>query len=195
MSKVVFDISTSLDGFIAAAGRSPEHPTGPGGDRLTEWAFGRDKVNQRYLEEAVGGLGAVICGRATYDSSLPWWQSDGPSGPARRPVFVVTHAAPESAPADGVYHFATQGLEDALSQARVAAGDKTVCIMGGADIGRQYIDAGLVDEISLHVVPVLFGEGTRLFEKLSDHHMHLETLEVISTPDAIHTRFGVLGRS
>jgi dihydrofolate reductase len=134
----------------------------------------------------------VIAGRRTYDSSVAWWGPDGPSGPARVPVFVVTHEAPEDAPEGGVYTFVTGGIERALEQARIAAGDRTVCVMGGAATGRQYIAAGLVDEISIHLVPVLFGGGTRLFEELGGEHIRLETAEVVETANATHLRFRVV---
>jgi len=191
MTKIVFDISMSLDGFITAANRTAEEPMGAGGERLHEWAFGRDEQNRTYLANAVSGLGAVIAGRETYDTSVPWWGADGPSGKARRPVFVVTHRTPAESPENGVYEFVPGGIHDALERAREAAGDQAVCVMGGADLGRQYIAAGLVDEISLHIVPVLLGEGTPLFAGLAASPIHLESLEVISTPDATHTRYRV----
>lgn len=191
MGRVVFDISMSLDGYMTAAGQTPEEPLGPGGERLTEWAFGTDERNSEYLTSQVAGLGAVITGRATYDSSLPWWRSDGPSGSARRPVFVLTHTAPEDAPVDGVYTFVTDGIESALRQARTAAADQVVCIMGGADIGQQFLAAGLVDEVSIHLVPVLFGAGTRMFDHLGPEHIQLEAVDALATPTAIHTRFRV----
>jgi dihydrofolate reductase len=191
MGRVVFDISMSLDGYMTASGQTSEEPLGPGGQRLTEWAFGADEKNQEYLATQVAGLGAVITGRATYDTSLPWWGADGPSGPARRPVFVLTHAAAEDSPPDGVYTFVTDGIESALRQARAAAGDQVVCIMGGADTGQQFLAAGLVDEISVHLIPVLFGAGTRMFDHLGSQHIQLEALEALATPTAIHTRFRV----
>lgn len=91
MSKVVVDMSMSLDGFDTAANPRLEEPMGDGGQKLVEWAFGSDERNRKYLETAIAGLGAVIAVRRTYETSLPWWGADGPSGPARRPVFVVTH--------------------------------------------------------------------------------------------------------
>ena len=191
MGRVVFDISMSLDGYMTADGRTADEPLGPGGQRLNEWAFGGDQQNRAYLEAAVSGLGAVITGRTTYATSLPWWGADGPSGDVRRPVFVLTHAAPDDTPPDGVYRFVTDGLESALRQAQAAAGDADVCIMGGADVGQQYLAAGLVDEVSLHVVPVLFGAGTRMFEHLGPDHIQLEAVEAIASPTAIHTRFRV----
>ncbi len=191
MGRVVFDISMSLDGYMTAAGQTADEPLGPGGQRLNEWAFGTDEQNQDYLASQVAGLGAVITGRTTYDTSLPWWGADGPSGPARRPVFVLTHSAPQDPPTGGVYTFVVDGIESALSQAQAAAGDQAVCIMGGANIGQQFLAAGLVEEISVHLVPVLFGAGTRMFDHLGPDHLQLEALGAAATPAAIHTRFGV----
>ena len=192
MSQVIFDISMSLDGFITAANRTAEEPLGAGGERLHDWAFGQDPVNREYMESAVASLGAVITGRVNYDDSIPWWGSDGPTGPARRPVFVVTHKLPETSPQGGVYTFVTGGIAAALDQARIAAGKKDVTVMGGANIGQQYLAAGLVDEISLHLVPVLFGAGTRMFEHLGQQHIRLEPISVLSTPTAIHARYRIV---
>ena len=192
MSKVIFDISMSLDGFVTASNVRPEEPMGDGGQRLHEWAFGEDERNRELLAEAVNFVGAVIAGRRTYALSVPWWGADGPTGPARVPVFVVTHAEPEEVPEEGVYTFVTDGIESALEQAKMAAGDKDVAVMGGAEMGQQYIGAGLVDEISIHLVPVLFGGGTRMFEHLGGEHIQLETAGVIETPEATHLRFRVV---
>jgi dihydrofolate reductase len=192
MTKVIFDISMSLDGFVTAANVRPEEPLGDGGQRLHEWAFGEDERNRELLEEAVNFVGAVIAGRRTYDLSVPWWGADGPAGPARVPVFVVTHAEPEDAPEGGVYTFVTEGIASALEQAKAAAGEKAVAVMGGAEIGQQFIRAGLVDEISIHLVPVLFGSGTRMFENLGGVHIQLDTTSVIETPEATHLRLRVV---
>ena len=192
MSKVIFDISMSLDGFVTASNVRPEEPMGDGGQRLHEWAFGEDERNRELLAEAVNFVGAVIAGRRTYALSVPWWGADGPTGPARVPVFVVTHAEPEEVPEGGVYTFVTDGIESALEQAKMAAGDKDVAVMGGAEMGQQYIGAGLVDEISIYLVPVLLGGGTRMFEHLGGEHIQLESAGVIETPEATHLRFRVV---
>src|SRR5215203_5034364 len=159
MTRVIFDISMSLDGYMTATNVSAEEPLGDGGQRLHEWAFGEDEHNRELLAEAVDSVGAVIAGRRTYDLSVPWWGADGPSGPARVPVFVVTHAEPEDTREGGVYTF-VDGIESALEEAKAVAGDKDVAVMGGAEIGQQYIKAGLIDEISIHLVSVLLGSGT-----------------------------------
>jgi len=191
MSKVIADISMSLDGFITASRRTPEEPLGDGGERLHEWAFGDDESSHA-LEKSVAELGAMVAGRTTYDDSQPWWGADGPTGSKRLPTFVVTHQAPASSPAGGVYTFVTDGLDSALAQARAAAGERDVAIMGGADLIQQAVAAGVVDEIGIHLVPVLFGGGIRLFEHPRDHQVPLETIATVETPSAVHLRFRVL---
>jgi len=191
MTRVIFDTSMSLDGFMTGANVTPEEPMGDGGMRLMEWVFGDDPRNREYLEQAIGSLGATIAGRRTYDLSVPWWGPDGPSGDARRPVFVVTHEAPTESPENGVYTFVTGGIEEALKQAQAAAGDGVVVVMGGADLGRQYLAAGLLDEISIHLVPVVFGGGIPLFDGLVDR-VDLEPVEAIQTPGATHLRYRVV---
>jgi dihydrofolate reductase len=193
MSKVTFDMSMSLDGFIEAADPTPDEPLGVGGERLHEWAFGEDERDRRVLTEGGRAVGAVIAGRRTYDASVSFWGADGPTGPARLPVFVVTHEPPTDSPQDGVYRFVTDGTEAALKDAREAAGDQNVTVMGGPDLGRQFLAAGLVDELSIHLVPVIFGRGKRLFEGLvGEQHMQLEPLSAIQTPNATHLRFRIL---
>jgi len=191
MGKVIFTISMSLDGYITASNQTPQQPMGDGGERLHDWAFGGDETNQQFLQQAIDGLGAVIAGRRTYDHSMPWWGPDGPTGPARRPVFVVTHEAPADSPPAGVYTFVTDGLKAALGRAQAAAGDRDVTIMGGADLGRQFLAAGLVDEIQLHVVPVLFGSGTPMFDDLHVGHVQLEMIDILPTPAATHLRYRI----
>jgi dihydrofolate reductase len=118
--------------------------------------------------------------------------ADGPSGEARRPLFVVTHEAPEESPEGGVYTFVTDGIGSALERAKAASGGKVVTVMGGASIGQQYIAARFVDEISIHLVPVLFGGGTRMFEHLGGEHIELEPIEAIETRAATHLRYRIV---
>jgi len=188
VGKVVFDQSMSLDGFTTGPNPRPEEPNGEGGMALLEWAFGADgEAGRRLLEESAASLGAVVAGRTTYERSVPWWGPDGPS--ERRPVFVVTHEAPAESPEGGVYTFVTGGIEAALEQAQAAAGGKDVCVMGGASLGRQYLDAGLVDELSVHLVPVLLGDGTRMFDA---QQLALEVTSVVESPAATHMRYRVV---
>lgn len=187
MGKVIYDMSMSLDGYVAAANRTPEAPLGPGGEQLHEWAASDSAL----LGEGVAELGAMIAGRRTYDDSLRWWGADGPTGSARVPLFVVTHESPADSPVDGVYTFVTDGIETALRQAKAVAGDRDVAVMGGPDIGGQYLAAGLVDEVGIHLVPVMFGSGLRMFPELDSRHVQLEPLQTIETPAATHLRFRV----
>ena len=152
MGKVVYDISMSLDGFITAAGQTPLEPMGAGGQRLHDWAFGDDERDREVLSTGLAGTGAVITGRRNYTDALPWWGADGPTGPARLPIVVLCHEIPaDPPPPGGVYTFVTGGVEQALKQAREAAGDKDVTVMGGAETGRQFLAAGLV-VVTWHVV-------------------------------------------
>jgi dihydrofolate reductase len=188
MGKVIFDISVSLDGFMTAANQRPEQPMGDGGLRLVEWAFGDDERDRDVLERGIEGVGAVIAGRRTYETSLPWWGVDGPTGPARVPVFVLCHGEATAPPDGGVYELVTGGVERALELAQQAAGDRYVTVMGGAETGRQFLRAGLVDELSIHLVPVLFGAGTPMFEGLGDEHIQLENMGAVQTDRATHLR-------
>ncbi|RBM04700.1 dihydrofolate reductase family protein [Streptomyces sp. PT12] len=193
MSNVAIDISMSLDGFVTASGVRPDEPLGDGGERLHTWAFGADSRDRDVLERGSAGTGAVVAGRRTFDYSLPWWGADGPSGAARVPVFVVSHSVPERLPDGGVYTFVTDGIEAAVERARGAAGGGDVSVMGGADIVRQVLAGGLADEVSIHLVPVVFGGGTRLFGPLDGGHVHLEPVESVTTPAATHVRYRIVG--
>jgi dihydrofolate reductase len=144
------------------------------------------------LTEGVAGLGAVIAGRRTYETSLPWWGADGPTGEARVPVFVLSHDEPTEPPAGGVYTVVTGGIQDALKQAKAAAGGRYVTVMGGADTGQQYLRAGPVDELSIHLIPVLFGGGTRMFDHLGSEHIQLEHLGSVQTAAATHLRYRIV---
>lgn len=193
MGIVSFDISMSVDGFIAASGMTAEEGMGVGGEVLHDWAFRGEDRDRAVLEQGGAHLGAVIAGRRTYDNSIRWWGPDGPTGSMRVPLFVVSHGVPDDVPDGSVYTFVPD-IRDALDGARTAAGDRDIGIMGGADIARQYLRAGLVDEVSIHLVPVLFGSGTPLFpegESLGEH-VRLERLECISTDAATHLRFRVV---
>ena len=190
MGKVVYDISMSLDGFITAAGQTPLEPMGAGGERLHDWAFGDDERDREVLSTGLAGTGAVITGRRNYTDALPWWGADGPTGPARLPIVVLCHEIPaDPPPPGGVYTFVTGGVEQALKHAREAAGDKDVTVMGGAETGRQFLAAGLVDEISIHLVPVVLGGGTPMFT--GGLPVELENIGSLQTAAATHLRFRV----
>jgi dihydrofolate reductase len=192
MGRVIFQTSMSLDGFMTGADQTAEEPLGKDGERLHEWAFSSDANDREYAERAMSHGGATIAGRVTYDHSLPWWEADGPSGSERVPTFIVTHEAPAESPENGVYTFVTDGIESALKQAQEAAVGQDVVIVGGAKLGREFIAAGLVDEIQIHLIPVLFGSGTRMFEDMDIDHVWLELIDVVDRPLATHIRYRVI---
>src|SRR5215211_4210355 len=169
MGRVIYDVSMSLDGFISGANVRPEAGLGDGGERLHDWAFNSPDPRNRELLAKGASLGAIISGRHNYDLAVPYWQADGPTGDARVPTVVVSHSVPKDIPDGGVYRFA-DSIKAALEKAQKAAGDKDVAIMGGANIAAQFLKLGLVDEISIHLVPVLFGSGIRLFEHWDGEH-------------------------
>ena len=189
MGIVIYDKSMSLDGFIAGANMRVEAGLGDDGERLHDWAF-KDPAGMELIQREVGDLGAVICGRRTYDMSITHWGDGGPTGEARVPVFVLSHGVPDDVPEGGVYTFVGD-LETALARARETAGDRNISVMG-ADTGRQCIDAGVVDEISVHLVPVLFGSGTPLLGGGVDEHVTLEFVGVSESPHATHLRYRVV---
>lgn len=189
MSTVSFDISMSLDGYVRAPNATPQEPLGKGGEALHDWGLRDDAAGRELLDRAIGGMGALICGRNTYDHSLPYWDANGPTGPARVPLFVVTHAAPSEVYPDSVFTFVETGVEDALAQAKAAAGDKNVGIMA-PNVATQLLRAGLVDEVAVHIVPVLFGGGLRLVETLPEY-VELELAEQTETAGATHLRYRV----
>lgn len=184
MSKVLFLMSVSLDGFMRAPHPTATEPLGAGGEQLHNWALGTDPEGQSLLERMVERIGAVVCGRGMYDDSLPFWGKDGPTGRRRLPTFVVTHRPPPSSPDDGVYRFVTDGIRAAIAAATAVAGEKHISIGGGADLAQQAIRLGLIDELTIATVPVLFGGGLRLFDNLGDDYIQLQPLEVRATRSA-----------
>ena len=190
MTKVIFDMSMSLDGFVKASNATPEQPLGEGGERLHEWGFGEDERDREVLAGGVEGSGAIIAGRRTYDDSVPWWGADGPTGLARRPLFVVTHEGPAESPAGGVYRFVTDGIESAVNQAKAAAAGKSVGVHG-ADTIQQCLNAGLLDEISVDIAAVLLGSGVRLFDHLAGTPAVLGNPTVIPGVGVTHLRYPV----
>jgi dihydrofolate reductase len=140
----------------------------------------------------LASIGAIICGRKTYDTSVPWWGADGPTGDARLPVFVLTHTISDTVPVNGVYRFVTDGVDQIVARARETAGDRDVAIIGGASAIQSLLNAGLIDEIGLQVVPVIFGGGTRLFDALTIDHLDLEVKSVINTPKVTHLHYRVV---
>jgi dihydrofolate reductase len=190
VSKVIFDISMSLDGFVTASGVRPGEPMGDGGQKLHEWAHGDDEKGNEVLAESQGAFGASIAGRRSYDTSLPWWDADGPEGSVRTPTFIVSRSEPDEVPEGSVYTF-VGSPEEAVEKATEMAGGKDVDVFSPS-IGRHLLRAGLVDEIRMHLVPVLLGAGTRLFENAGGEQIRLEAAEVVETA-ATHIRFRILG--
>ena len=175
---VFLDMATSLDGFIAG-------PNGEDGG-LHDWYFSPSGDGTTILEELSQNIGAMVIGKRTFGI-----QPDGFDTPYKVPHFVLSHEAREPAEKGGAtFVFVTDGLKSALEQAKAAAGDKDVCIAGGADTAQQYLKAGLVDEVQLHLVPVLLGGGLRLFE--AGVEAQLERVRVLESPQAIHLKFRVI---
>ena len=188
MQKVMASVSLSLDGYSAGPNWSVKHPLGEGGERLHAWKFppqGHDPELMEFTPE-----GAVIIGKHMYTSGeAPW----GENPPFHLPVFVLTHEPRETLVKEGgtTFTFVTDGIESALSQAKAAAGDKDVAVGGGANAIQQYLKAGLLDELLVHVVPVIFGSGIRFFEETGSKHIELERVKVIVSPSVTHFWFRI----
>jgi dihydrofolate reductase len=207
MARLRLQISVSLDGFVAGPNQSVEHPIGEGGLQLHEWVFklaawrgphglegGEVDASTPVVEESLENIGAVVMGRNMFGGGEgPWddwdgWWGDEP--PFHMPVFVVTHHAREPlVKGETTFFFVTDGVESALVQAKAVAGDKDVALGGGAAVAQQYLRAGLLDELELHVVPVLLGDGTRLFDGTGD--VRLELVRAVQAPDVVHLKYRV----
>jgi dihydrofolate reductase len=210
MAKLQFEISVSVDGYVAGPNQSAEEPLGEGGEQLHEWvvelqgwreAHGREggevNASNEIAESAMDNVGAVLMGRKMFGGGPgPWdqsWQGWwGEEPPFHVPVFVLTHHEREPLEMQGgtSFHFVTDGIESALAQAREAAAGKDVKIAGGADVANQYLAAGLVDEMTLNVAPVLLGGGERLFEGVGAD-LSLEQTRVVHGPKAVHVFYAV----
>jgi dihydrofolate reductase len=209
MGRVTCQISISLDGFVAGPNQSREHPIGEGGMRLHEWmvatatwqerhgqAGGEHGADADVVDEVTRGVGAYIMGRKMFgggggpwdETWTGWWGEDPPY---RRPVFVLSHHPRAPLPMAGgtTFTFVTDGIGAALELAQAAAGDEEVAIAGGADTVRQYLAAGLLDELYLHIVPVLLGRGERVLADIGDPT--LEPVEVIASPAVTHIRYRI----
>jgi dihydrofolate reductase len=192
MGKVTCEISMSLDGFIAGPNVHPGNGMGDGGDRLHDWRFvTKTDADDAIVEQVYASTGAVVIGKRMFDVGFEPWGDPPPFGV---PVFIVTHEARDPLPMQGgtTYTFVTDGIEAALESARAAADEKDVGIWGGANIIDEYLKAGLLDELQIHIVPVLFGEGTRLFDDLGNRRIELKKTSTIDTPGATHLRYEVV---
>lgn len=202
MSKVVFSITVSLDGFVAGPNDNPENGMGDGGLRLFDWYFNGTvpvpisdgqmilKVSPQsaeILQEHISMTGAGIWGRRTFDIARGW---DG--HPPTSPCFIVTHHAPEQwSYTDSPFIFVTDGVESAVHQAKIMAGEKNV-VVSTANIFQQCLKKNLIDEIHLDLVPVLLGSGVRLFDKFDSLPIQLKLIRSIETPDVTHLSYQVL---
>jgi len=209
-----FDITVSLDGYVAAPGASLEDPLGVGGEQLHEWAFsamswreahglegGEAGADADVVQEHLDAIGAVIMGRKMYSGGEGPWEDDprargwwGDDPPFHMPVFVLTHHAREPLEMQGgtTFHFVTDGIEAALEQARAAAGEKDVHVAGGAEAIQQYLRAGLIDAFQVHQVPLLLGGGRRLFDELGSAPPQVQIARVIASPNVTHLRYRVV---
>jgi dihydrofolate reductase len=186
MGSVVIDMSMSLDGYIAAPNDVPGQGLGEDGMRLHNWAFDDSSVFKQVYGDLTEGTGAVIMGRRTYNNSIPEWGDKGPLGDV--PCFVVTHRP--FAPPDPVFRVVTDGIERALAKAQAVAGDKRIGLMG-ANLDQQFLAAGLVDEIRIHLINVLLGGGRRLFDQLPKR-IELEQIGVSDTAGVAHIEYRVI---
>lgn len=186
MGKVIIEMSMSLDGYIAAPNDNPQQGLGEDGMRLHNWAFDNPEVLEEFYGDVQEQTGAVVMGRRTYDNSLPEWGNSGPAGDV--PCFVVTHQPPASAAP--MFTFVTDGIESALAQAQAVAGDKQVGLMG-ANVDQQYLAAGLVDGLRIHLINVLLGGGRRLFDTLP-HRVEVEQIKVSDTAGVAHIDYRVV---
>jgi dihydrofolate reductase len=189
MSKVLLELSISLDGFVAGPDIGPAAHLGRGGERLHEWMFAGKSAGEsdRFETDHFSRFGAVILGRRMADLGIGPW-GDEPTYHA--PCFVVTHRPAETIVKKGgtSYIFVTDGIEAALQLARQAADSQDVWVGGGADIARQFINAGLLDEMHLHLAPVIIGDGTRLFDGV-DPNLRVVAHDAISTPTVTHLTY------
>jgi dihydrofolate reductase len=212
MSRVKAHISMSLDGYVAGPNQTQEDPLGQGGEELHSWLValkawrevqgmegGEENASSAVLADENDNVGVEIMGRGKFGPASrgawgddPWqgWWGDAP--PFHKPVFVLTHHARDPLTlSDTTFTFVTDGIESALEQARAAAGEKDVFLGGGAKTINEFLSAGLVDELELHVVPILLGGGARLFEAVGAG-LRLEPIRVVEAPGVAHLKYRVV---
>jgi dihydrofolate reductase len=202
MNKVIASITTSVDGYVTGPGDGPGCGLGVGGERLHYWVFGgpwtyegeraageMSGEDKAFYDTLVAGLGAAICGRGMYDAAGAW----GGTNPFPGPLFVLTHRLEDAPDPSTGFRFVT-GFDEALALARSAAGERDVALAGGADLIRQGLAAGIVDELAISTSPVVLGAGKRLFEGFT-RDLDLEIRSVHPSAYAVHTRYAVSDRS
>lgn len=213
MAHVHFDITVSLDGFVAGPNSSLENPLGEGGMQLHDWVIATASWRERHgleggetgtdsdvIAEGLARQGAIVMGRKMFSGGAGPWEDDpnrdgwwGDDPPFRQPVLILTHHAREPVQLENgtTFTFVTGGIEAALEQAREAAGDKDVLVAGGADAIRQAVETGAVEDFQIHVAPVLLGGGVRLFDGLASPPK-VELTRVIDSPKATHLSYRVV---
>ncbi|MEV8611052.1 dihydrofolate reductase family protein [Amycolatopsis sp. NPDC051373] len=188
MGKVVAEISMSLDGVVAGPGTDTDNRLGRDGELLHTWMAHGTEADHDVMAGFFTGTGAFVLGRTTFDMGIDVW---GPDGAFERPAFVLTHRPAEPLErGKTTFTFVTDGPEAALAQAREAAGERDVVLMSGSAIS-QYLRLGLVDELRLHLVPLLFGDGVRLFDDFAGRRVALERTDVVTTPTMTHLTYRV----
>lgn len=216
MTTVTTQMSMSLDGYIAGPNDDRENPLGDWGERLHEWVYdlaswremhgmegGKTNRDDELFAESIENVGAVVMGRRMFDNGEGPWGDDpfdghwGDEPPFGVPVFVLTHHPREPLEMEGgtTFTFVTDGIESALEPAKAAAGDRDVSVAGGADTIRQFVDAGLIDELEIHLVPMLLGGGIRLFESVDSGPVELERTRVVESSGVTHLKYRLVGRS
>lgn len=201
MSRVILNISMSLDGFIAGTNDSPKSPLGDKGDKLQAWMFSGEvtsetnsffklsEIDKKVFDSAAKKTGAMIVGRRTYDIVNGW---EGSHPLENVPVFVLTHQIPNDSPRGKTpFTYVLGGVEQAVKEAKQVAGTKDVSV-GTASVAQQCIELGLLDGLDLHIAPTLLGKGTRLFDHIGQESITLESTEVIEGTGVIHVKYDVI---
>ncbi|HEY3053282.1 MAG TPA: dihydrofolate reductase family protein [Thermoanaerobaculia bacterium] len=203
-------ISMSLDGYVAGPNQSVTNPLGERGDELHKWAIatrtarrmhgmdgGESGPDDAIIAESFQNIGATIMGRHMFGGGDAAWGDDpwrgwwGENPPFHTPVFVLTHHARNSLEMEGgtTFHFVTEGIHAALERARNAVAGKDISLGGGANVAQQYLKAGLIDELELHVVPTLLGDGARLFDNMDARQAAYECIRVVNSPLVSHYKY------
>ncbi|MBP7101315.1 MAG: dihydrofolate reductase family protein [Leptotrichiaceae bacterium] len=182
-------ISMSLDGYIAGENVGADEPLGVGGLSLHEWMVDGSAETDKVFAESGASLGAVVCGRLTYDLSIPWWKENGPTGEARIPVIVISDEEPDNILPCAVYTF-VKDEDAAFETAKKVAQGKDISVMGGAKTIQKFLNKNYIDEIQIQLIPIILGGGKRLFDNMNKQ-MKLKPFKTLSSENAIHLGFSV----